>query len=99
MDNFQLNGVIQYQKAILMEKNKKAVALKYKINEDNAPKVVAKGRGFLAEKIEEIAKECNIHIEKDSELANSLYRLNLNEEIPEELYEAVAKILAYIYSF
>ena len=82
-----------------MEEDKKAVALKYKINEDNAPKVVAKGRGFLAEKIEEIAKEYDIHIEKDPELADSLYRLNLNEEIPEELYEAVAKVLAYIYSF
>ena len=82
-----------------MEEDKKAVALRYKMNEDNAPKVVAKGRGVLAEKIEEIAKEYDIHIEKDPELANSLYRLNLNEEIPEELYEAVAKILAYIYSF
>ncbi len=82
-----------------MEEDKKAVALRYKMNEDNAPKVVAKGRGFLAEKIEEIAKEYDIHIEKNPELANSLYRLNLNEEIPEELYEAVAKILAYIYSF
>jgi len=82
-----------------MEEDKKAVALKYKMNEDNAPKVVAKGRGFLAEKIEEIAKEYDIHIEKDPELADSLYRLNLNEEIPEELYEAVAKVLAYIYSF
>ncbi len=82
-----------------MEEDKKAVALRYKINEDNAPKVVAKGRGFLAEKIEEIAEEYDIHIEKNPELASSLYRLNLNEEIPEELYEAVAKILAYIYSF
>ncbi len=82
-----------------MEEDKKAVALRYKINEDNAPKVVAKGRGFLAEKIEEIAKGYDIHIEKNPELASNLYRLNLNEEIPEELYEAVAKILAYIYSF
>ena len=82
-----------------MEEDKKAVALRYKINEDNAPKVVAKGRGFLAEKIEEIAEEYDIHIEKNPELASSLYRLNLNEDIPEELYEAVAKILAYIYSF
>ncbi len=77
---------------------KKAVALKYKINEDNAPKVVAKGRGHIAEKIEQIAKEYDIHIEKDPNLADSLYKLNLNEEIPEELYEAVAKILVYIYN-
>ncbi len=82
-----------------MEDDKKAVALKYKMSEDSAPKVVAKGRGFLAEKIEQLAEEHGIHIEKDAELADSLYRLNLNQEIPEELYEAVAKILAYIYNF
>ncbi len=81
-----------------MDEDKKAVALKYKINEDNAPKVVAKGRGYLAENIERIAKEHDIHIERDAELADSLYKLKLDEEIPEELYEAVAKILAYIYS-
>ncbi len=82
-----------------MEEDRKAIALKYKLSEDSAPKVVAKGRGFLAEKIERIAKDYDIHIEKDVELAESLYKLNLNQEIPEELYEAVAKILAYIYNF
>ncbi len=82
-----------------MEEDKKAVALRYKLSEDNAPKVVAKGRGFLADKIERLAEEYDIHIERDSELAESLYKLNLNQEIPEELYEAIAKILAYIYNF
>jgi len=81
-----------------MEGDKKAVALKYEIKENNAPRVVAKGRGYLAKKIEEIATEYDIHVEKDAELASSLYKLKLNEEIPEELYEAVAKVLAYIYS-
>ncbi len=80
-----------------MEENKKAVALRYLQGEDSAPKVVAKGRGYLAQKIEELAKEYDIHIEKDPQLAESLYKLKLNEEIPEELYEAVAKILAFIY--
>ncbi|WP_022670513.1 EscU/YscU/HrcU family type III secretion system export apparatus switch protein [Hippea alviniae] len=80
-----------------MEGNKKAVALRYLQGEDNAPKVVAKGRGYLAQKIEELAKEYDIHIEKDPQLAESLYKLKLNEEIPEELYEAIAKILAFIY--
>ncbi|AEA33595.1 EscU/YscU/HrcU family type III secretion system export apparatus switch protein [Hippea maritima] len=79
--------------------SKKAVALRYKNQEDNAPKVVAKGRGFLADKIEKTAKKHSIYIEKDPLLAESLYKVKLNEEIPEELYEAVAKILAYIYSF
>ena len=80
-----------------MEENKKAVALRYLQGEDSAPKVVAKGRGYLAQRIEELAKEYDIHIEKDPQLAESLYKLKLNEEIPEELYEAVAKILAFIY--
>jgi len=81
-----------------MDEDKKAVALKYRVEEDNAPKVVAKGRGYLAENIEKIAKEYDIHIERNAELADSLYKLKIDEEIPEELYEAVAKILAYIYS-
>ena len=80
-----------------MEENKKAVALRYLQGEDSAPKVVAKGKGYLAQRIEELAKEYDIHIEKDPQLAESLYKLKLNEEIPEELYEAVAKILAFIY--
>jgi flagellar biosynthesis protein len=77
---------------------KKAVAIKYKKYIDDAPKVVAKGQNLVAEKIQDIAKEHKVHIEKDAQLADELYKLSLNEEIPEELYEAVAKILMFLYN-
>ncbi len=79
------------------KKDKKAVALKYNRSEDTAPKVVAKGRGYLAEKIEDVAKEHNIPLYEDRELAQMLEALNLNTEIPEDLYAAVAEVLAFIY--
>ncbi len=83
-----------------MENNKenRAVAIQYKKGKDSAPKVIAKGKNLIAKKIEHIAKEHNIYIKKDQALADELYKLNINEEIPEELYEAVAKILVFIYN-
>ncbi len=76
---------------------KKAVALKYDPEEDQAPRVVAKGRGRLAELILEVARQHGIPIREDSELVQSLYRVELEAEIPPELYEAVAVILAWAY--
>ncbi len=80
------------------KEQKKAVAIKYESGKDSAPKVIAKGKNLIAEKIERIAKEHNVYIKKDESLAEDLYRLKINEEIPEELYEAVAKILVFIYN-
>ncbi len=80
-----------------MSEKKKAVALKYERGKDNAPKVIAKGKGKIAEKIIQIAKENNIHIEENTELVEVLSKLELYEEIPEELYRAVAEILVFIY--
>ena len=80
-----------------MNKRKKAVALKYERGKDNAPKVVAKGQGKIAEKIIKKAKEHGIHIEENPELVEVLSKLNLYEEIPSELYKAVAEILVFIY--
>jgi len=80
------------------KEQKKAVAIKYEIDKDSAPKVIAKGKNLIAEKIENIAKEHNIYIKKDENLVQDLYKLKINEEIPEELYEAVAKILVFIYN-
>jgi flagellar biosynthetic protein FlhB len=74
-----------------------AVALRYKKDEMSAPKVIAKGAGFIAEKIKEIARKYGIPIVEDKPLARALYKLKINSFIPEELYRAVAKILAYIY--
>ncbi len=75
---------------------KKAVALSYNQETDNAPKVVAKGQGEIAKKIIELAKKHNIPIVEDPLLVDSLIKIDLYREIPTELYEAVAKIIAYI---
>ncbi len=81
----------------MKEKRKSAVALKY--NKDNsAPIVVAKGRGHIAEKIIETAKENKVEIYEDEDVADSLMKLEMGMEIPQELYEAVAEIIAYIYN-
>ncbi|WP_022670166.1 flagellar biosynthesis protein FlhB [Hippea alviniae] len=75
-----------------------AVALKYDSNSMTAPKVVAKGINLIAEKIKQIAKENDIPIVEKPELARELYmKVNIDKEIPEELYKAVAEILAYVY--
>jgi flagellar biosynthetic protein FlhB len=74
-----------------------AVALKYDSKKMSTPKVVAKGSGLVAARIKEIAKEHNVSIVEDKLLARALFKLELNAFIPEELYVAVAKILAYIY--
>lgn len=79
------------------DKIKKAVALKYERGKDAAPKVTAKGRGAVADKILALARENRIPIEQDSTLMEALYRLDINEEIPEELYQVVAELLAFIY--
>jgi len=76
---------------------KKAVALKYEYKKDNAPKVIAKGKGKIAEKIIQIAKEHNIPIKEDKETVEILSSLDIGEEIPEELYQVIAEILAYVY--
>lgn len=74
-----------------------AVALQYEDKKMSAPKVIAKGAGFVAEKVKEIARRHHIPIVEDKPLARMLYKLELNSYIPQELYRAVAKILAYIY--
>lgn len=77
------------------DKPSAAVALAY--NPDSAPKVVAKGEGIIAEKIIEIAKEHGITLYQDSELVKLLVRLDLEQEIPSNLYQAVAAVLAFVY--
>jgi flagellar biosynthetic protein FlhB len=75
-----------------------AVALRYEMGEMPAPQVVAKGVDHLAQKIKEIAKENNVPIFEDPPLARLLYyKTKVGDYIPQELYEAVAKILAVIY--
>lgn len=78
------------------EKVKTAVALGYDPNEDGAPKVIASGKGALAEKIIEQAKENKIPVHEDDKLADTLSRLEIGEMIPPELYEVVAEILVFV---
>ena len=80
-----------------METTPKAVALKYDQEKANAPKVVAKGRGEVAEKIIEIAKAHNLPLYEDKNLVSILEALEVESEIPPELYRAVAEVLAFIY--
>lgn len=82
----------------MKEKSPKAAALKYTHGKDPAPKLTAKGRGEVAKKIIEIAKTHGIPIQEDKELVEFLSMLDLYQEIPPELYRAVAEILAFIYS-
>ena len=78
--------------------NKRAVALKYD-GDDIAPVVIATGMGNMAEKIVETAIENNVPIFEDNSLATLLSRLELGEEIPEELYKAVVDIDVYFLKF
>ena len=75
-----------------------AIALKYDKEKDNAPRVVAKGMRFKAEKIREIAKQYGIPVMRNVGLANALYRVDVGEEIPEDLYDAVAEVLNFVYA-
>jgi flagellar biosynthesis protein len=77
-------------------KQKKAVALRFK-PEDNAPKAIALGKGEIAEKILAIAAQKGVPVVVKPELVDKLINLELNQEIPVELYEIIAEILAYIY--
>lgn len=76
---------------------KKAVALKYVPGESEAPVVVAKGRGHVADAILEKAKESGVAIQEDAALVEVLSKLDLDQQIPPELYHLVAEILSYVY--
>ncbi len=76
---------------------KEAVALSYNPLNADIPKVIAKGKGKIAENILEQAKAHNIPIQEDPNLVQLLGQLDLNEAIPEELYQAVAEVFAFIY--
>ncbi len=76
---------------------KEAIALNYSPENNNSPTVIAKGKGKIAENIIEKAAENDIPVYEDRNLVELLGNLDLNEAIPEELYEAVAEVFAFIY--
>lgn len=80
-----------------MKKKSKAVALTYDQEKDSAPKVVAKGSGQVAEKIIETAKAHQVPLVEDENLVQVLEALDLETQIPPELYRAVAEVLAFVY--
>ena len=82
----------------LDDRQKKAVALKYDRQSDQAPKVTAKGKGIVAQKIIDLAMEHDIPIKDDPDLIEVLSNLEINQEIPSEIYVAVAELLAFVYS-
>ena len=77
------------------KKVRQAIALEYDPSED-APRVIASGRGILAEKIIEKAKESQVPVHRDDKLADTLSRLEIGDMIPPELYEVVAEILIFV---
>lgn len=76
---------------------RRAVALRYDAPKDTAPVVTAKGTGFIADKILELAREHGVPIQQNRVLVQALSILNLEQEIPAEAYRAVAEILAFLY--
>lgn len=81
----------------MTENSKKAVALRYESGKDSAPRVVAKGRGYIAQKIIEMARQYGVPLKEDDALVEVLSKLDIYEEIPIELYKAVAEILVFVY--
>ena len=88
MDDNQKNGNLS---------DKQAVALKYDAQKDTAPRVVAKGKGHTAEHILEAAQKASVPVYQNKTLVNMLMALEIDREIPPELYKAIAEVMAYVY--
>ncbi len=82
-----------------MNKNKdrEAAALRYNPETDKSHRVVAKGKGYLADKIIALARESGVPVREDPELLEMLSTIELRDEIPPDLYKAVIEVLAFIY--
>ena len=76
---------------------KLAVSLQYKKGRNAAPKVTAKGQGWVAENIIKMAQENNIPIREDKDLLHLLSEIDVGQEVPESLYKVVAELLAWVY--
>ena len=77
---------------------KKAVALRYNVSKENSPRVIATGKGSAAENIIKIAELHNLPIQKDEDLVELLSKVELDKEIPEKLYIAVAEVFRFLYT-
>jgi len=81
-----------------VKKQRKAVAIGYDEQKSDAPRVLAEGSGLIAETIIEKAREAGIHIEENPDLVEVLAKVPIGEQIPPELYQSIAEILAFVYS-
>ena len=75
-----------------------SVALQYEQGEMDAPVIIAKGADNLAMKIREIARENDVPLVENVDVARALYKVEVGEVVPEQMFQAVAEILAYVYS-
>ncbi len=80
-----------------MPSRKKATALRYDEKKENAPRVVAKGEGEAAKNIIKIAELHNLPIKKDEDLVELLSKVEIDKEIPEAMYQAIAEVFSFIY--
>ncbi len=80
-----------------MPSRKKAAALRYNKEKESAPRVIAKGKGEAAQNIIKIAELHNLPIKKDEDLIELLSKVELDKEVPAELYKAVAEVFSFIY--
>ena len=78
------------------QEEKVAVALQYEPGKDAVPRLTAKGRGAVAEKIVEIAEAAGVHVEHNRPLANALSQLDFGQPIPKDLYRAVAEVIGFV---
>jgi len=76
---------------------KKAIAMEYFKKKGTAPRIIAKGKGILAEKIIELAKKNEVPLFKDKNLCNLFMNIDVGKEIPESLYKAAVEVLSYVY--
>ena len=81
----------------IIPKKKSAISLQYKKGINRAPRVTAKGQGWIAENIIKLAKDKNIPIREDRDLVNLLSEVDVGKEVPESLYKVVAELLAWVY--
>ena len=74
----------------------KAVAILYDSQKSSSPKIIASGKGEVAKRIIETAKEAGVHIQEDANLVELLSKIGIGDEIPTELYQTVAEVLAFV---
>jgi len=82
---------------ILVEQEQRVVAIKYDVNKDRAPRVTAKGRSLVADRILAEARKNGIPVYQNKSLVNMLMALEIDREIPPELYRTIAEVLAHVY--